>query len=301
MQRKLRLGVLFMLASTLSYSLLATIVKYLDNSIEIPTIVFIQSLVCLGLLLPVMLRGEVQDMKRRVQSNYKGLHLLRAVCSLGISYFLFLAVSHMPLVNAMLLANTAPFMVPLLGALLMGHTLNHRIWLPLMLGFIGVVFVLQPDKGAFQPAAIYALAAAFCMAMSTLLVRRASKHDSALTITFYYFVYAAVLSSLVAVFFWEPITLQQLFILIVIGILFFICQYSLTLALWHVSAQLVSSLFYTNILFATVFSWVLWSSRFSTYVWLGIIFIIFGGILCVNTQHSHEKRLRHASGGEPHL
>lgn len=300
MERKLHFGLLFMLASTLSYSLLAAIVKYLDNSINIPMIVFVQSWVCLGLVIPVMFKGSTEQIKQRFHSEKKTLHLLRTLCSLGISYFLFLAVSDMPLVNAMLLANTAPFMVPILGALFLGHALNHRIWPPLTLGFVGVFFVLHPDKGVFQPAAIYALAAALCMAMSTLLVRRASKTDRAMTITFYYFVFAALLSSAVVVFFWQAISVQQLLILSVVGILFFICQYSLSLALSYVSAQLVSSLYYTNILFATLLSWIIWQTPLTLPIGLGIVCIIIGGVLCVNTQHTHEKRLRDNGHGETH-
>ena len=297
MQRTLHFGILFMLVSTLSYSLLAAIVKFLDNSIPVPMIVFVQSMVCLFLSLPMIMSGGIQKFKQRIQSNNKRLHFIRAVFSLGISCFMFLSVSRMPLVNAMLLANTAPFMVPLVGAMFMQHSLNHRIWLPLLLGFIGVIFVLHPDKGIFQLAAIYALAAALCMAISTLLIRRTSLQDSAFTISFYYCLFAAILSSAIAIFFWQPITLQQCFILIVVGVLFFICQYSLSLALWHISAQLASSLYYSNIVFASILSWLIWGATLSFNTLMGIIFIFIGGILCVNTQHRHEKHIRQAATG----
>lgn len=291
MKNNLKFGIAATLISTLSYAILTAIVKAQSAHIPTPVIVFVQSLVTLILIFPVMLKDGVHGAKQMVQSQHILLHLLRTIFSLGISYFLFLAVSRIPLVNALLLANTSPLMVPFLAYLFMSQKMNHKLWVPILVGFVGILLVLQPDARVFNPAALLALAAGFCMAMSMLLVRKTSKTDSSITVSFYYFLFSTIISGLAAIWFWVPLNSSMLVILIIEGVLFFIVQFALAIALQNAPPELVSSLYYSNIIFGAIIAAIIWHAALPLLTIAGIVLTCLGGILCIRVQAQASKAL----------
>ena len=132
------IGIILTLSSALIYAVQTAIVKGLGGEIPIPIIVLIQSMVCFVLILPVIFaQGRARAIRLMKTKNIK-IHVVRTLFSLGISYFLFSAVKFIPLVDAALLTNTAPLMMPVLGFLFMSQKINHRLWLPLLIGCVGV-------------------------------------------------------------------------------------------------------------------------------------------------------------------
>lgn len=284
MRQNLTLGVCMTLVSTFSYAVLTAIVKYQSAEIPTPVIVFIQSLMTLILIIPMIIHGRKAAVDRIVNSPYILTHLVRTVFSLGISYLLFLAVSYIPLVNGILLANTAPLMVPFIAYVFLGQPFNHKLWIPILIGFVGIILVLRPDSQLFQPAAVLALGAGFCMASSMILVRVASKVDSPVTTSFYYFLFSTLISGVIAIWFWVPLTMHSWLILAGEGTLFFIVQLSLAKALQNAPAELVSSLYYSNIIFAAIMGMLIWNTDLPEIVWIGIILTCIGGLLCIRVQ-----------------
>lgn len=284
MKQHLTLGVSMTLASTLSYAILTAIVKAQSANIPTPVIVFIQSLVTLILIVPVIIHGKKEAFNRIKNSPYILTHFFRTIFSLGISYLLFLAVGYIPLVNGLLLANTAPLMVPFLAYIFMAQPFNHRLWIPLLIGFGGIILVLRPDSSLFQPAALLALGAGFCMACSMLLVRHAAKIDNSITTSFYYFLFSTLISGAVAIGFWVPLSLHDILILITEGTLFFIVQLTVVKALQNIPAELVSSLYYTNIIFGAIIGIIVWKTDLPEIVWVGTILTCLGGLLCIRAQ-----------------
>ena len=249
-----------------------------------PIIVFIQSMVCLVLILPVVFaQGREQAIRLMKTKNIK-IHMMRTLFSLGISYFLFSAVKFIPLVDAALLTNTAPLMMPILGFLFMSQKINHRLWLPLLIGFVGVALVLRPNGDVFQIAALLGLGAAICMAISIMLIRRTSKTDGALTSSFYYFLFSVPISAIVAAPFWSSISLYQLLVMLGIGALFFMVQITLVYATKFVSAQTVASLYLFNIIFSALIGWVFWHSALNVIIVSGMMITIIGAVLTIQAQ-----------------
>jgi len=288
MKSRLFLGVFFSLLGALFYSSQTAIIK-LEAGIlpPLPVVIFIQSVVALMLILPfIVTKSGVSVFK----SKQIGLQILRALFSLAISYSLFYAVQFMPLVNAMLLANTAPFIVPFLGLIFLSQKINHALWIPMFIGFIGVGVVLHPDATTFNLASGLAILAAIAMGVTGLAVRQLSKTDSIETIVFYFFLFSSIASGLFAIPFWKSFDFHMLLILISIGILYFLVQYMMTLALQFVTAQLVMILFYSNIIYAAVISIFVWGVIPSMLTFIGMFLIIVGGILCIHVTHRTQQK-----------
>lgn len=291
MKHNLPLGVTLSLFAALLYSTQTALIKAQAPFLpSLPVVIFVQSLVSLLLILPIIFKNGLSSAKLTLTTKKLPIHLLRTLFSLAISFLLFTAVTYIPLVNALLLANTAPLIVPFIAYVVLGQQINHSLWVPILIGFIGVAIVLHPDARIFNPAALLALGAAVGMGSTMLTVRKLAATESTLTTAFYFFLFSTIISGMLALAFWQPINLRMTLIMSTIGILYFACQYASTAALKYINPQLMGSLFYSNILYATVLSALIWNTVPTTYTFIGMILITVGGILCIRVEHLFHKR-----------
>lgn len=287
--KNLFLGSLLALISALTYAIQTAIVKHLGVQVSTPMLVFIQSLVCFICMSFVIFGHNKTNIKRLIKTSHPFIHFFRTCFSLGISYFLFYSLKSVPLVDAVLLANTAPLLIPLIGFLVMQRKIDHKLWLPLIIGFIGVLLILRPDSNIFNSGAWLALAAGICMA-SSIILQGEAKQDTGMTNAFYYFLYCIPLSAIGAALFWTPLSLPTLFTLIGIGILFFIVQLSLSYAVMYANSQTVASLYLSNIVFAAIIAEIIWNSPMTFMMIAGIILTILGGILTIRVQSTQNAK-----------
>lgn len=299
MKYNLPLGVVLGLMAALAYASQTAMVKALITQLPpLPVVIFIQSLVSLLLILPLIFKNGSLKAKRILTTHNVKLHLLRTFFSLSISYLLFYAVTFIPLVNGLLLANTGPLIIPFIGYLFLSQKINHRLWVPILTGYLGVIIVLHPDARIFNPASLLALAAAVSMASTMLTVRKLSATDSTETIAFYFFLFSTLASGLISIAFWAPINPSMMLMMAIIGLLYFLTQYASTAALKYINAQLVGSLFYSNIIYAAIISLFVWDILPSMATLLGMVLIILGGILCIRVEHTSKLRALNLKQGK---
>ena len=230
MKVNLQLGIIFTLISAFCYAVLNTLVKANSSKIPIPIFIFFQSLIPLICLVFIVLLNKIK-FQTLLKTNNVNLHIFRAFSGLCMNYFLFLSLKFIPIVDSVLLANTAPFIIPFIAYLFMSQTINHKLWIPLTVGFIGIIIILKPGTEIFNPASLLALCSAICMSISMLLIRKLSANNNTLTMMFYYFLISTIITAIFLCFFWIPLSIKLLTILIGSGILFFFVQYFLILAL----------------------------------------------------------------------
>ena len=128
------------------------------------------------------------------------------VCLRGVilaaAYLCFvLAIAAIPIANAVAIYFTMPFFVAgLAGPLLHERVRLHR-WLAIIAGFIGVLIMVRPGAGVFEPASLLALGSAFGYAVGQMLGRPLSQKVPPIVIaTWQNFIYAAM-SLAIGVFF----------------------------------------------------------------------------------------------------
>lgn len=287
----LPLGVALSLLAAFVYSLQTALIKAFAGILPpLPVVIFIQSVVCFLCFMPLLFQKGFAYSKKIITTPHLKLHVLRTIFSLSISYLLFYAVTFIPLVNGMLLANTAPLFVPFLAFFFMRQSINHRLWVPILIGYTGVILVLHPTHGFFNVGSLLALGAGLVLSSSLLTVRHLTTREKVETTAFYFFLLSALFSGIISIPFWTTINLHMLFIMATVGIFYFLTQYLTTFALKYVNPQLVSALFYSNIIYAALISYFFWHAALNFMTILGIIFIITGGSFCILVEHTVRLR-----------
>src|SRR5262245_11496740 len=126
----------------LGYFFIATmsaLSKAVPHTVSIFTILFFQNFICLLFTLPQVFQNEFKHLKTQRWTE----HLIRDFCGVATFFCLFFAIRYIPLVDAVLLQNTAPLWVPFVVILWSRKKVHSSVWWGSSLGFIGVLLVLK--------------------------------------------------------------------------------------------------------------------------------------------------------------
>ncbi len=288
------LGVSFAVFSAFFYASQTAIIKLTMVSMPVPLLMFLQSVISLLLIIPILIKKEgANSINLLSSSKIKSEHLLRTVFSLGISFFLFTALKHMSYFNSLLLYNAFPLFIPLIGLIILGVKLNHKFWPFLFVGFLGVVFTLNVDKNIFSLYSFYALLSGLSAALSIVMIKKISKKDGSLISLYYYFTYSTIICLMFSIPYFRDLAHLNWLVIVVIGALFFLLQYFLVLATVYTTPTIVSSLYYLNIVFSLIFSHYIFNEMMTKVILVGMLCIVVGSAGVIFCQRSTSFRTEH--------
>jgi drug/metabolite transporter (DMT)-like permease len=170
----------------------------LSSVYPVHQIVVLRSLVAF----PILLGVTYAEQRGHIKMHRGLLHAARGFI-LYVSYTCYyLGLSRLPMADVIALTFTVPLFVTMLGVLVLGERVRTRRWVALSAGFVGVLVILRPGLGLFEPAALLPIASAAAYATSAVMVRRLGTTESggamALTATAAYIVGGALTAALLA-------------------------------------------------------------------------------------------------------
>jgi drug/metabolite transporter (DMT)-like permease len=153
----------------------------------------------LPMMLPWMLRGKGNVLRTRRH----GMHFVAAALTVVTTVALFFGLAQLPLALVTSLNFSAPLFTTLLAVLLLKERVGIARWAATLVGFSGVLIILRPGLGAFDPAALLPIFSAFTLAFWYLALKRLGASESTATITVYQTLWAALLLTLLALPGWQ--------------------------------------------------------------------------------------------------
>ncbi len=276
-KQHMKVGVFFGILAALFFTLMSLMIKIIGDQVSTNMVVFFRFFISLILLLPFTIKHHKNLMKI---TNPLKLLLRSLFTLLSIASFYYV-LKFVPLTEGLLLTNTFPLFIPLI--LLISHRIqtSKKIWIGVAIGFIGIVFVLKPSTGLFQPIALIGLAAGFFTALATITVRFLTKTNPILQILFYNFVVCSLISGFLSIFTWKAFSLNMLFLLLATGIFGAIYQFFITISIAKAPIRYTSSLQLLSIIFGVIADFFIWNEIPDNYGVIGISLVILGGILTI--------------------
>jgi drug/metabolite transporter (DMT)-like permease len=239
-------------------------------------IVFFQNFISLILFSPWVLRKGFSDLR----TARIWLHILRAAGGLLSQALMFAAVRKMPLVDAVLLSNSAPLFIPLVAWIWLKEKIGGIVWVSLAVGFAGVILILRPSLALLSnPAALLALSAALFSAFALVSVNQLSNTEPAKRILFYYFLFSSVAAAPFTVLNWKTPTSQEWLLLSGIGVTMALSQWLIIFAYKQASAERIAPFNYTVVIFSGLIGWVVWNNRPGLLALAGVLLVTAGGVL----------------------
>ncbi len=276
-----------MLLAALSFATMGVGIKIASGSFNTAELVFYRGVVStlfMGLL--VMGRG------RSLRTPVPTMHLWRSVVGVVSLGAWFYAIGRLPLATAMTLNYmsgiwVAAFIVG--GGLLYGPLAAPQRQGPLLLtvliGFAGVVLVLRPTIDQDQLfAGVIGLLSGITAAMAYLQVTALGRAGEPEDRTVFYFSLASMVAGAVGLLVegvtpWGTVPWQAAAWLVPIGLLASAGQWCMTRAYSQGATLVVANLQYSGIVFAALYSLLLFGDKIPPMGWLGMLLIVGSGIV----------------------
>jgi drug/metabolite transporter (DMT)-like permease len=240
-------------------------------------VVLFQNLIAFLFIAPIALRGGWEPLR----TEKLGLHILRAASGTACWYALFIAMTMMPLTNAVLLSFSAPLWMPVIAWVISREKSSRATWFGAALGFVGVVLVLQPHHHRFNVGTLLALAAALLLAVALMSVRWLGATEPMPRILFYYFLLSTVMAIPIAAIQWHSVPARAWIYLLGIGFAQLFAQVFIVVAYRYASSVKLGPFIYTTIVFTALIDWVIWNHPPTLYVVAGMVLVIGGGLVAI--------------------
>lgn len=275
MENNLTKGVVIMLMCSLFSSISAAGTKYASSHLSLYVILFIQYSIGLVFAGSILMRRGVHGFG----SQRWPLHLLRGVCGVVALFTYYLALTHIQLVEATLLRNATPLLVPIIIRIWLGIKIPGRRWVPLTIGFIGVIIILRPLPDAISWYHLVALCSAALIGITMVSSRLLMYTESVTIILFYYHVLAVGITLPFAIKTWQPAPWSAWGVLGATGILLYTAMNFYTLAFRYAKPSIISPISFFGVVFAGFWGWVFWNQIPMIWTYLGTFLVIVGAVL----------------------
>lgn len=270
---KLKIGVIIVIIAWAFFATSYLISKIITNQTTVPTMLFFRFIVGTLFVLPWMLKEP--------KSSFKPLNpnliFIRAIAGLINTAFIYLAVRTISLVDTTLLTNSAPLFVPILSAIWLKKKIELKIWISVLIGFVGIVFILHPDKEILNWGALLALGSGIATAISLITVRMA-KNEKFYTVLFYMFFLGLIATIPFAILHWK-LTPTLILPLTCLGILATLGQWGLFKALQYAGASHIAPFGYVSVIFSALFDVIFFNILPDFYSLIGVLLVVTSGII----------------------
>ncbi len=290
MLRRSDSGIFFMLGSALISALNGALTKILSEDISALEIVFFRNLIGVFIILYAL---------KHTPPKLAGgkIHLLftRGLFGFIAMILFFYTIAVIPLGEAITLNKTSPFFVTIFAFFLLREHLSIKTVMALFVGFTGVVLIAKPFGMEFSSAHILGVLGGFFAAAAYTTIKKIKDiYDSRIIVLSFVGVgtLMPLLSFLLAPHidtpeflsflfpeFILPMSLRVWLLIVLMALISTLSQWLLTKAYSAKNLSVVGVISYTNIPFAIGFGYLLGDKFPDFLTFLGIGFIVAGGIL----------------------
>ncbi|RWX74841.1 DMT family transporter [Neorhizobium lilium] len=222
---------------------------------------------------------------------YPGKQFLRSSCLLCATIANVVALKFLPITVTTTVSFAGPILVTVLAVPLLKEHVDVARILAVCLGFLGVLIVFQPWGGDFHPALLLSLCVMACGSLYYILTRMLSGVDGMAAMQCWSSALGVVLLlPLAATFSAWPATLYEWVILVLVGIFGAIAHTLVAAAHRFTEASVLAPIVYTQIVFATLSSILIFGTWPSAATSIGGGFIVLSGAWVL--QQARHRRAR---------
>lgn len=300
-------GILFILTGMALFSIQDSLIKYVFEDLSLYELYFGRTFVATVWLFSFLL---ISKKKIVFKTHYPLLTLLRVILFfIGFSSF-YISLSFMTLAMANALFFSSPFFMSIFAKIFLKEDIGVRRWSAIVVGFLGVVIVLNPDFSNFNYFNLLPVLCAFCYAASMTITKITSDKDGVYTQMIHLYM-AAITFSLIIYYFagkgqfnnFDNPTLQfilrdwfsnpthswpYIFIMGTVAAISFYCVFSA----YSIASPSVVSLFeYSLIIWAMIAGYILFKTIPETNTFIGSAIIIAAGVYIYMREKARDQMI----------
>ncbi len=279
-------GVLYMNASMLAFTVNDTFIQSVTKTMPL-----FQAIAVRGMLTTVALLMIARLMHGSItlwpNPSARRILALRTFAEIASTALFLLALMHMPLANLSAIMQCLPLAVTLFAAVFLGERVGGRRLLAVLIGFVGVMLIIQPGADSFNRWSLMGLASVAFIVLRDLSTRKFSADILSVTVALWASIGVTAMGFVVTAFQgWPPMTLTQ-FALVFAASIALIAGYMFAVMVMRVGdVSFVAPFRYTSLLWAIVFGLVLYGTFPDSWTLIGSAIVVVTGIYSLWTERS---------------
>ena len=276
-----KLGLIYMFGGMALFGATDAMAKVLTDSLPAIQIVWgRQTGLLVGILIYIAVKGV--GVLRTTQLR---LQVGRGVLATISATLFIIAIAYVPLTDAVAITFVAPFIVTVLGALVLREPVGIRRWAAVVIGFLGTLIVIRPGMGIVHPAAFLLIIAASAFACRQILSRVLAGEDKTSTTVAYPAIVSWGLLTVPLFFVWQtPTTATEIILLIAMALLAATAETLVIMALATAQAVVVAPVQYTLLLWGTMYGFLIFDQLPDSWTLIGAVIIAATGLYTLNRE-----------------
>ena len=268
---KNQLGIIFMILSVISFSVMDIVVKLMSPHYPIGQLIFFRGF--FGLI-PILFIIPKERFGNLLKTEKIKLHLVIAFGGAFAMTFLYLGLKFLPIADAITISFAAPIFATIFSIIFLNEKVRLIRWLAIFFGLTGVIIVLKPGTELFTYYSFFPIL--FCIGFATIsiAIKKLSKTEPDYLIALY-FTLVLILFGLISISMgWKKIDISDIHYLIIIGLSGSIGNIFLTKSIREADISLVTPIKYLSLVFAIIAGWLIFNEIPSALTISGAMLII---------------------------
>ncbi len=276
-EQNTRLGILMMVATTFVFAIQDGISRHLAGEYNVMMVVMIRYWFFAAFVI-ALARRNAGGIRAAAATTQPVLQAFRAVLLVAEICVMILAFTLLGLVESHAVFACYPLLIAALSGPILGEHVGWRRWAAIAVGFVGVIIILEPGFGVFEPEAVVPLMAALMFALYGLLTRYAARRDTAATSFFWTGTVGSIAMTAAGIWFWEPMTGSDWVWMGALCITGALGHYTLIKCYEVAEASAVQPFAYLQLVFVSIIGISVFSETIRPNVAFGVALIVGAGL-----------------------
>lgn len=285
-----RRGIQLISAAMASFMINDAFVKWIAESLPAGQLVFLRGLVAV-LLITALAIGLQPQAGNRLRDLFDRWVLARSAVDAVASGTYLLGLFHLPLATATAINLASPLFITLLAVLWLGERVGADRWLATILGFVGVLLIIQPSADGFNGYALVCLAATVLHAIRDTMTRRIRPGIPAVLIMLANATAVMAIAGLWSLFEgWVELSAWQGAAICAAALFVAVGYYLLIQSTRTGELSVVAPFRYTALLWALILGYLVWGSLPDALAWVGIGLLVAAGLYLFSAERRRQHR-----------
>lgn len=204
-----------------------------------------------------------------------------------------MALGQVPLANVSAILQSLPLAVTLGAALFLGEPVGWRRWGAIIVGFLGVMIIIQPGPEGFTVASVYVIFSVITAAGRDLVTRRIDRTVSSLTVTLFTAASISMAGLLITPLFggWQPVSAWTLGKLAIASVFLFAGYQAVIMAMRVGEISFIAPFRYTSLLWAVALGMLFFDEVPDIWMVIGATVVIGSGLYTFYRENKRKAAL----------
>ncbi|APO74554.1 DMT superfamily inner membrane transporter protein [Rhizobium etli 8C-3] len=277
-------GYIFVLLAITIFSVQDGISKHLASTYPPVFVTMIRywAFAVFTILISSRMRG---GLKATVRTNRPLLQVTRGVLLAAQVVLAITCFAIIGLARTQAIFAGTPILIALLSMPLLGERVGWRRWTAICAGLAGVLLILKPQTGFFDPKLLLAVLGCFLFAFYVIATRLVSRDDASMTSFFYTGVAGGITITLIGPFYWTPMSESDWGWMALLCLTGISSHYFLIRAYDMLDAAAVQPLTYLQLVYASIIGVVIFEEDLSLNTIAGSVIVVAAGIFTIWREH----------------